>query len=108
MQTAVRHFHSDFGENLQIRIGINSGSAVAGVIGTKKFIYDLWGDTVNVANRMESSGRPNRIQVTEATYELLRHHYTFVERGKVNVKGKGPMQTYWLIGKQADADAQAD
>jgi class 3 adenylate cyclase len=110
MQTAVRHFHSDFGENLQIRIGINSGSAVAGVIGTKKFIYDLWGDTVNVANRMESSGRPNRIQVTEATYELLRHHYTFVERGKVNVKGKGPMQTYWLIGKQADtqADGQAD
>jgi len=79
-----------------LRIGINSGEVVAGVIGRKKFIYDLWGDTVNVASRMESQGVPGRIQVSENTYQLLKHMYDFECRGEIDVKGKGIMQTYFL------------
>ena len=71
---------------------------VAGVIGTKKFIYDLWGDAMNVASRMESSGVPGKIQVTEATYERLKERYKFEKRGQVDVKGRGEMTTYWLVG----------
>jgi class 3 adenylate cyclase len=71
---------------------------VAGVIGTKKFIYDLWGDAVNVASRMESSGVAGKIQVTEATYERLKERYEFEKRGQVAVKGRGEMTTYWLVG----------
>ncbi len=85
---------------LQIRIGLNSGPVVAGVIGTHKFSYDLWGDTVNVASRMESKGEPGHIQVTEATYQHLRHRYQLAERGLINVKGKGEMLTYWLLGRK--------
>ncbi len=80
-----------------LRIGINTGPVVAGVIGTKKFIYDLWGDTVNVASRMESLGEPNRIQVTEGTYQRLSRRFTFEARGPIEVKGKGPINTYWLV-----------
>ncbi len=98
MQTAVERFQSELGENIQIRIGINTGVVVAGVIGTKKFIYDLWGDAVNIASRMESSGQPGSIQVTEATYERLKDKYVFEKRGAIKVKGKGEMVTYWLIG----------
>lgn len=96
MQAAVRYFNSQQSEQFQIRIGINTGVVVAGVIGTKKFIYDLWGDAVNVASRMESSGEPGAIQVTAATYELLKEQYVLEERGIVEVKGKGVMKTYWL------------
>lgn len=87
---------------LQIRIGINTGPVVAGVIGVKKFIYDLWGDTVNVASRMEATGEPNRIQVTEAIYERLKDRFEFEQRGTVEVKGKGTMRTYWLVGARRD------
>ena len=83
---------------LAIRIGIHTGPVVAGVIGTKKFTYDLWGDTVNVASRMESHGAPGRIQVSEATYEQIKDHYRFEQRGWVDVKGRGKMMTYWLDG----------
>jgi len=84
---------------LQMRIGINSGSAIAGVIGRRKFIYDLWGDTVNTASRMESHGMPGRIQITEATHRLLGSAYISEPRGMVTIKGKGPMSTYWLLSK---------
>jgi class 3 adenylate cyclase len=84
---------------LQMRIGINTGSVGAGVIGTKKFTYDLWGDTVNTASRMESLGLPGKIQVTAATYERLKHNYQFEERGIIDVKGKGEMMTYFLQGR---------
>lgn len=86
------------GQAIALRIGINTGAVIAGVIGRKKFSYDLWGDTVNVASRMESSGMPGKIQVTEATYQLLKDQYQFVDRGLVPIKGKGELMTYWLIG----------
>ncbi|NJN73913.1 MAG: PAS domain S-box protein [Limnothrix sp. RL_2_0] len=85
---------------LRLRIGINTGEVIAGVIGTKKFIYDLWGDAVNVASRMEAASEPNLIQVTEATYECLKDRYVFEKRGMISVKGKGAMTTYWLLGRK--------
>lgn len=89
--------------SLDIRIGINTGPVIAGVIGTKKFSYDLWGDAVNVASRMESQGIVGQIQVTTATYERLRDKYWFEERGLVQVRGKGNMLTYLLVGRNAPA-----
>jgi adenylate cyclase len=100
MQQSILSTRSDNGEPFQLRIGINSGSVVAGVIGTKKFAYDLWGDTVNVASRMESQGESGRIQVAPSTYELLKDKYLFTERGAIDIKGKGKMNTYWLTGKR--------
>jgi Adenylate cyclase, family 3 (some proteins contain HAMP domain) len=97
MQLAIANFQTQYNEPLQIRIGINTGSVIAGVIGVKKFIYDLWGDAVNVASRMESSGLPGKIQVTEATYQRLKNSYVFEKRGQIEVKGRGEMTTYWLI-----------
>ena len=98
MQADIQRFQAKLGELFQIRIGINTGSAIAGVIGMKKFIYDLWGDTVNVASRMESSGLPGKIQVTSQTYEQLKNQYKYIfeYRGEISVKGKGLMNTYWL------------
>ena len=87
------------GRNLQIRVGIHTGAVIAGVIGTQKFIYDLWGDTVNIASRMESHSDVGKIQVTAETYELLKHQFEFIERGAIEIKGKGQMQTYWLMSK---------
>jgi class 3 adenylate cyclase len=83
---------------LRMRIGIHTGPAVAGVIGRKKFIYDLWGDTVNTASRMESHGAPGEIQVTDATRAALGEEWVFEERGVSEIKGKGPMLTWWLKG----------
>ena len=83
---------------LQLRIGIDIGPVMAGVIGRSKFIYDLWGDTVNTASRMESHGIPGAIQVTERAYIRLAPAFTFEERGVIEVKGKGPMRTFVLVG----------
>jgi class 3 adenylate cyclase len=87
------------GQPLQVRIGIDTGPVVAGVIGQDKFSYDLWGDTVNTASRMESLGVPGCIQVTARTYQRLRDGYRFQRRGLVAVKGKGEMVTYFLVGR---------
>jgi len=88
--------------SLQMRIGLNSGPVVAGVIGTSKFIYDLWGDTVNLASRMESTGVPGEIQVTRSVYESLKGSFQFEGRGMVQVKGKGEIET-WLLRRQQRA-----
>ncbi|NEP12591.1 MAG: adenylate/guanylate cyclase domain-containing protein [Symploca sp. SIO2C1] len=100
MQEAISRFSQETGNALSIRIGINTGPVVAGIIGRKKFVYDLWGDTVNIASRMESHGIPGGIQVSETTYQQLKHQYLFQDRGSVQVKGKGQMNCYLLKGKQ--------
>lgn len=100
MQAALTQFNLKIGESFQLRIGMHSGSVVAGIIGISKFSYDLWGDTVNVASRMESNGWPGKIQVTAATYERLKDMFVFEERGMIEVKGKGQMLTYWLLEKR--------
>lgn len=100
----------DRGEGLSLRIGIDRGPVVAGVIGKRKFSYDLWGDTVNTASRMESQGEPGRIQVTERVHARLRDHFEFEPRLDVVIKGKGTMSTYFLegpkIGNLTDAEGE--
>ncbi len=81
---------------LELRIGIHTGPAIAGVIGVKKFAYDVWGDAVNTASRMESHGEPGKIQVSEETYSLIQDHFVFESRGSVEVKGKGMMNLFFL------------
>ena len=97
MQKIIASFQLNISKPLQLRIGINSGPVIAGVIGTKKLSYDLWGDTVNTASRMESYGIPGKIQVTEQSYNLLKDDFEFAERGQVEIKGKGMMKTYFLV-----------
>ena len=87
-------------QSTQMRIGINSGPVIAGVIGKWKFSYDVWGDCVNTAARMESHGMPGEIQLTQSTRDLLGDNYIIEERGVIEVKGKGPMKTYFLKGKR--------
>ena len=98
MLVAIDELNVKLEATFDLRIGINSGPVVAGVIGTKKFIYDLWGNAVNTASRMESHGVPGRIQVSFYTYELLRDKYEFEERGLIDIKGQGEMLTYFLTG----------
>lgn len=87
------------GREISFRIGINSGNVVAGIIGTRKFSYDLWGDAVNVASRMESLGRAGRIQITEATWDLVHEDFICESGGLVDVKGKGQMSVWFLEGR---------
>jgi class 3 adenylate cyclase len=101
MRAAVRDYAKESVEPIDIRIGINTGPVIAGVIGVEKFAYDLWGDTVNTASRMESHGLPGLVQISEATFQAISDSdsagaYRFEDRGGIHVKGKGQMQTFFV------------
>ncbi len=99
MQTALRRFNEQRQAALQMRIGLNTGPVIAGIIGRHKFSYDLWGDTVNTASRMESHGEPGTIHITEATAQKLHGKFTLKRRGSVDIKGKGQLNTYLVLGE---------
>jgi class 3 adenylate cyclase len=87
---------------LELRIGLASGPVVAGVIGTKKFQYDVWGEAVNTASRMESHGLPGQIQITAEAHELLQRDFLCRHRGRISVKGIGPMDTWLVLGRREE------
>ena len=104
----LKLFNRTRGTNLKVRIGLNTGPVVAGVIGRSKFIYDLWGDTVNTASRMEATGLPNRVQVTAEMQRVLAVDFDFEERGEIEVKGKGRLRTWLLLGRKTDSSRRPD
>lgn len=107
MQEEIKRFNAAHHSDLSIRIGMHTGPVIAGIIGRNKFTYDLWGDTVNVASRMESQGQPGNIQLTIVTYDRLRDRFDMARRGVIDVKGKGEMTTYILRGRKASQAAAA-
>ena len=100
MRDCVDEIAAELGTDLRVRIGVHTGPVIAGVIGKKKFIYDVWGDTVNTASRMESHGIPRAIHVSDATFEATKETFEFESRGTIAVKGKGDMQTYLLLRRK--------
>jgi adenylate cyclase 1 len=105
MREKLHSINENSYNNFMLRIGVNMGPVVAGVIGARKPQYDIWGNTVNVASRMDSTGLPNHIQCTEDVYEILKAHYEFQCRGKIKVKGKGEMTTFFCTGRRSSAAA---
>lgn len=108
MLDTVGRLSSEIGEEVSVRIGIHTGPAIAGVLGRRKLFYDVWGDTVNTAARMEAFGLPGRIQVTETVYTLLHEGYAFERREVIDIKGKGPMQVYFLLRAASQALQRPD
>ncbi|HFE38737.1 MAG TPA: adenylate/guanylate cyclase domain-containing protein [Gammaproteobacteria bacterium] len=98
LHKALAKYNEKTGKHINLRVGIHTGPAVAGVIGVKRFIYDIWGSTVNIASRMESHCPVNKIQVSEATYHLLKNRFDFEDRGKIEIKNMGEMHVYLLLG----------
>jgi adenylate cyclase len=107
MADAVANLKDPQGRDVPLRIGLASGPVVAGVVGARKFFYDVWGDAVNVASRMESTDVEGRIQVPETVYERLKNEYLLEARGVVDIKGKGPMNTWYLVGRRNGAGPHA-
>jgi class 3 adenylate cyclase len=104
MRDLIRRYNEVRGFAFSLRIGMHCGSTIAGVIGQKRFLYDVWSDAVNLASRLESMGEPDRIHTSEAIFALLQHGFEFEERGLLDIKGKGPLRTYYLLGeKRTDA-----
>ena len=93
---------------MPVRIGIASGPVVAGVVGTRKFFYDVWGDAVNTVSRMESTGEAGKIQVAPKTRDLLADRFELAERGVIEVRGKGPMRTCFLVGRKPQESRSQD
>ncbi len=108
MRDALTGLVDPKGRPVPVRIGIASGPVVAGVVGTRKFFYDVWGDTVNTASRMELTGETGKIQVAHGTHDLLVDRFELVERGVTEVRGKGPMRTWFLVGRKPMAPVPAN
>jgi class 3 adenylate cyclase len=106
MQETLDDYTARSGRTIAMRTGIHTGTVVAGIIGTSKFSYDLWGDVVNIASRMESSSQPGCIQVSDAVRIRLQDDYRFEPRGEVEIKGKGPMPTWYLTGRKDEPEAR--
>jgi adenylate cyclase len=107
MADAVADLKDPQGRAVPLRIGLAAGPVVAGVVGARKFFYDVWGDAVNIAARMETTDVAGRIQVPQDVYERLKHAFLLEERGDVDIKGKGVMHTWYLVGRRDDEDDEA-
>jgi class 3 adenylate cyclase len=99
---ALKSQNKQMSRNLEIRIGMHSGTVAAGIIGRKKFAYDLWGDVVNITSRLEGTAEPMKIHVSESVHARLEDSYLFEERGEVELKNRGKLRTYYLVGKKAE------